>query len=200
MCAVLYLMYVHVLCTTLVDVFVLQIFDEKMTYNDKLIALRDWKLQVIDKVCHRILSTFAILYTCSYLHQISSLVSEIDIIQSSLPKPLHKPLPPIPIIKREEVPERRLEYSKDSLLAFKEQLKSKEDAERQAAAAGADGGFFGGFGGEGSESGGEPVEETKDESDEGSVELSRPGSTGSVEEEETLTPLQTVLRKEQQVP
>ncbi len=57
---VLHLMYVHVLCTTLVDVFVLQIFDEKMTYNDKLIALRDWKLQVIDKVCHPITS---ILYT-----------------------------------------------------------------------------------------------------------------------------------------
>ena len=203
-------MYDDVLCMNLVDIFLFQIFDGKMAYNDKLISLRDWKLQVIDKVCHPIYTCIYTLYTyvynafgaliCFYPHQISSLVSEIEAIQSSLHKHLHKPLPPVPVIKREEVPEKRLEYTKDSLLVFKEQLKAKEDAERQAAATGADGGFFGGFGGEGSEdgSGGEAVEEAKDESDECSVELSRPGSTCSVEEE-TLTPLQAVLRKEQQV-
>ncbi len=47
-----YTMYDDVLCMNLVDIFLFQIFDGKMAYNDKLISLRDWKLQVIDKVCH----------------------------------------------------------------------------------------------------------------------------------------------------
>ena len=76
-------------------------------------------------------------------------MSEIDTLQTTLPTALCKPLPQIPVIKPEEVPERKLEYTKESLLAFKEELRAKEEAERQAAATGADGGFFGGFGGDG---------------------------------------------------
>ncbi len=124
----------------------------------------------------------------------------MDSLQTTLPKALHKPLPQVPHIKPEEVPERKLEYTKESLLLFKEELRAKEEAARQAAATGADGGFFGGFGGEGGEGSeaGEAVEAIKEESEEESLAASQHGSTSSVEQE-TLTPLQTILRKEEQV-
>ncbi len=131
-------------------------------------------------------------------------MSEIDTLQTTLPTALCKPLPQIPVIKPEEVPERKLEYTKESLLAFKEELRAKEEAERQAAATGADGGFFGGFGGDGGDGGegseaGEAVERTNDETEEESVlSSSVHGSVSSVEQE-ALTPLQAILRREEQV-
>ena len=111
----------------------------------------------------------------------------------------------MPTVRPEEVPERKLQYTKESLLKFKEQLKAKEEAERQAAAAGGDGGFFGGFGGGDGDDGdggevGEGVEESTrvEEEDESDGEMSQPGSAGEVEGEK-LTPLQAIMKKEQQV-
>ncbi len=63
----------------------------------------------------------------------------------------HKPLPPVPIIRPEEVPERKLEYTKESLLKFKDEMASRERDAKIAADGGADGGFFGGFGGGGND-------------------------------------------------
>ena len=155
------------------------------------------------------------MYTWFHVHrisltnsspQISSLVSRLEDIQSELPKSLHKPLPLVPRVRPEEVPERKLQYTKESLLQFKEQLKAKEEAERQAAAAGGDGGFFGGFGGgDGSEGGDggearEGVEEGRrvEEEEESDSEMSQPGSAGE-REGEKLTPMQAILKKEQLV-
>lgn len=158
--------------------------------------------------------------------QISTLVSQLEALQSQLPHHLHKPLPPVPKVRPEEVPERKMEYTKESLLLFKAQIKAKEEAERQAAATGADGGFFGGFGGEGGEGGedGGDEEGNKEETDSAEVKneevkkdvneggqvdereegdesevISRPGSAGEKTEEVKLTPLQAIQQKEQQV-
>ena len=54
----------------------------------------------------------------------------------------------MPEIRPEEVPERRYQYTKESLLKFKEEKAAKDEAERLAAT-GAGDGFFGGFGGGG---------------------------------------------------
>lgn len=159
-----------------------------------------------------------------YNIQISALVSQLEGLQSQLPSHLHKPLPPVPTVRPEEVPARKMEYTKESLLLFKAQIKAKEEAERQAAAHGADGGFFGGFGGEGGEGGeddgGEEGEknETDDsdvkkeevkkdvkeggderEEEEESEGTSRPGSAVEKTEDIKLTPLQAIQQKEQQV-
>lgn len=70
-----------------------------------------------------------------------------------------KPLPPIPTVRPEEVPERSQEYTRESLLKFKEEKAVREEAERQDAAGMGDGGFFGGFGGGGEEEGEEGEKE-----------------------------------------
>eukprot|EP00731_Ephydatia_muelleri_P023978 Em0016g249a len=65
---------------------------------------------------------------------------------------MHKPLPTIPVIKPEEVPERELQPSKETLHKFKEEMLSREAADKQKAAGVGDG--FGGFGGFGDGGGG----------------------------------------------
>ena len=107
--------------------------------------------------------------------QISELVKSLEELQTKLPPSLHKPIPPVPVIKPEEVPERRYHYTKETLLKFKEEKKAKEEAERQAAI-GAGDGFFGGFGGGGEgegEGGGENGEQDKKEEEKEEVEQDR---------------------------
>ena len=76
-------------------------------------------------------------------------MERITELQSKLNPAHHKPLPPIPTIRPEEVPERRDHYTRESLLRFKDDQAAREEAERQDAAGMGDGGFFGGFGGGG---------------------------------------------------
>eukprot|EP00731_Ephydatia_muelleri_P035796 Em0162g2a len=52
---------------------------------------------------------------------------------------MHKPLPTIPVIKPEEVPERELQPSKETLHKFKEEMLSREAADKQKAAGVGDG-------------------------------------------------------------
>ena len=108
-----------------------------------------------------------IWYVCNCtFFQISELVKRLEELQVKLPPSLHKPIPPVPVIRPEEVPERKYHYTKESLLKFKEEKKAKEEAERLAAT-GAGDGFFGGFGGGGGEGeggeGGENGEQDKKE-------------------------------------
>lgn len=89
-------------------------------------------------------------------------MDQIASLQSDMNPAHHKPLPPVPTMHPEEVPERRQEYSRESLLRFKEEKAAREEAERQAAAGLGEGGFFGGFGGGGGgggEGGGEGGED-----------------------------------------
>ena len=84
--------------------------------------------------------------------QIAELVKRLEELQAKLPLSLHKPIPPVPVIRPDEVPERSYQYTNETLLKFKEEMKAKEEAERLAAM-GAGDGFFGGFGGGGDEGG-----------------------------------------------
>ena len=84
-------------------------------------------------------------------------MARIDTLQSSMNHDRHKPVPKVPTIRPEEVPERNMEYTSESLLRFKEEQLAREEAEKQAAAN--IGGFFGGF------EGGEEVAEVVVEED-----------------------------------
>ena len=75
-------------------------------------------------------------------------MKRLEELHTKLPPSLHKPIPPVPVIRPDEVPERRFEYTTETLLKFKEEKKARDEAERLAAT-GAGDGFFGGFGGGG---------------------------------------------------
>ena len=94
-------------------------------------------------------------------------MNRIAALQSTMSSTHHKPLPPVPVMRPEEVPEKEREYSKESLLKFKEERAAREEAERLAAAGGGEGGFFGGFGGGGGD--GEETMEDGGETDTGTV-------------------------------
>jgi WD40 repeat protein len=108
------------------------IFEVKKSFNQKLLALRDRKIKLVDKI--------------------REWIKELNEIQHRLPEFLHKPIPAVPELKHEEIPEKELEYTKETLLKFKKDFKAREKAQRQAANEGGEGfGGFGGFGGEGNE-------------------------------------------------
>lgn len=113
----------------------------------------------------------------AFLLQIEELVDKIATLQSTMNPTHHKPLPPIPTIRPEEVPERQQEYTKESLLKFKEEKGAREEAERLEAAGGGEGGFFGGFGGGGGDEEGDGDGEDIGKGEEGeetkSVEASK---------------------------
>ena len=96
------------------------------------------------------------------------MVDKIANLQSDMNPSHRKPLPPIPAMQPEEVPEKQREYTKDSLLKFKEDKAAMDEAERLAAAGLGEGGFFGGFGGGGDEGEGD---EGKDKGEEGTEKL-----------------------------
>lgn len=102
--------------------------------------------------------------------QIKEHVGEIVTLQSDMSPAHRKPLPSIPSMRPEEVPERQREYTKESLLKFKEEKSAMDEAERLAAAGLGEGGFFGGFGGGGDE--GEEGDQESDKVEETSTEKS----------------------------
>ncbi len=61
------------------------------------------------------------------------------------------------------MPEKQREYTKESLLKFKDEKVAMDEAERLAAAGLGEGGFFGGFGGGGDEGEGDGEKETEEE-------------------------------------
>ncbi|XP_058517882.1 cilia- and flagella-associated protein 44 isoform X3 [Ochotona princeps] len=81
---------------------------KKMHMNRCILSLRDLKIAVID--------------------EIQCLVQELKNIQLSLDKSKHIPIPQIPQIYPEEVPERRFHYDEETLLSFKrERAKSLDE-------------------------------------------------------------------------
>ena len=86
-------------------------------------------------------------------------MKRLEELHTKLPPSLHKPIPPVPVIRPDEVPERRFQYTTETLLKFKEEKKARDEAERLAAT-GAGDGFFGGFGGGGE--GGSGDQESKE--------------------------------------
>ncbi|XP_036208237.1 cilia- and flagella-associated protein 44 [Myotis myotis] len=99
---------------------------KKMYLNKSILSLRDLKVAVIE--------------------EIQCLVQEMKNIQSTLHASKHIPIPKIPQIHPEEVPEKRFQYDEEILLAFKQQLMKNEDTTaslvEQAGPVGSGGGFL----------------------------------------------------------
>lgn len=74
--------------------------------NKCILSLRDLKLAVIE--------------------EIQCLVQELKNIQLSIPSSKHAPIPQVPQIYPEEVPERRFQYDEETLLRFKRQQKKRQ--------------------------------------------------------------------------
>ncbi|NWW19804.1 CFA44 protein, partial [Falcunculus frontatus] len=77
----------------------------KMDMNKEIVSLRDLKVSIID--------------------EIKGLVKELKSIQASLDLSEHLPIPPIPQLHPDEVPEKVIEYNSDVLLKFKEEQEAK---------------------------------------------------------------------------
>ncbi|KAF6034679.1 hypothetical protein EB796_007012 [Bugula neritina] len=101
------------------------IHEVKYGFNKRVLSLRDRKMGIIE--------------------QITQYVAELNDIKAQLGEEKCKAIPPVPIMHPEELPERKMEYTKESLLEFKTEM------ERQAilAKTGGNQGAFGGFGGGG---------------------------------------------------
>ncbi|GFR82702.1 cilia- and flagella-associated protein 44-like [Elysia marginata] len=113
------------------------IHEYKYKFNVRLLALRDKKIQVID--------------------QIRDIVKKLHEIQTRLQDEKHLPIPPVPELHADEMPERILEYTRETLKQFKIQydIKQKQAKSGGGGSAGGDGGGFG-FGFGGGDSGGAP--------------------------------------------
>lgn len=86
---------------------VVQIFECKSELNKRLLHLRDWKLEIIDRVSSYItVPRLCAILVLLWYTQISSLVGQIEALQAQLPPSLHKPVPTRPHPRTEEVPER----------------------------------------------------------------------------------------------
>ncbi|XP_034514468.1 cilia- and flagella-associated protein 44 isoform X4 [Ailuropoda melanoleuca] len=99
---------------------------KKKNMNKCILSLRDLKVAVIE--------------------EIQCLVQELKDIQSTLHVSKHIPIPQVPQIHPEEVPEKRFQYDEETLLNFKRQQMKIQDATssqlEQGGSAGSGGGFF----------------------------------------------------------
>lgn len=84
-----------------------QVHGKKRYMNKCIQSLRDLKLAVIE--------------------EIQCLVQELKNIQSSIPASKHIPIPQVPQIRPEEVPERRFQYDEETLLRFKRKQQKRQD-------------------------------------------------------------------------
>ncbi|XP_062616211.1 cilia- and flagella-associated protein 44-like [Saccostrea cucullata] len=96
------------------------IHEHKYNFNLRLLKIRDKKLSVIE--------------------EIRELVAQLGEVQTNLDKSKHKPIPPVPKMYPDEMPEKKLEYTRDTLLAFKKEMEVRAKEAKG-------GGGFGGFGG-----------------------------------------------------
>ncbi|XP_064651335.1 cilia- and flagella-associated protein 44-like isoform X2 [Lineus longissimus] len=81
------------------------IHQHKYDFNQKFLALRDKKIQIIE--------------------EIKEIVIKLTKVQKKLSAEFTKPLPHIPEMHKDEVPERKLEYTKEMLLRFKKEMEEK---------------------------------------------------------------------------
>ncbi|NXI22765.1 CFA44 protein, partial [Sterrhoptilus dennistouni] len=83
------------------------IHEAKVNMNKEIVSLRDLKVSTID--------------------EIKSLVKEVKSIQASLDVSEHLPIPMIPQLHPDEVPEKIVEYNSDVLLKFKEEQEAEAE-------------------------------------------------------------------------
>ncbi|NWX51360.1 CFA44 protein, partial [Steatornis caripensis] len=87
------------------------IHKRKANMNKEIMSLRDLKVSIID--------------------EIKCLVQELKSIQAALDLSERLPLPPIPQLHPDEVPEKKFEYDSDILLKFKEEQVAKAKLQEQ---------------------------------------------------------------------
>ncbi|NXQ84516.1 CFA44 protein, partial [Nyctibius grandis] len=87
------------------------IHKKKVNMNKEIMSLRDLKVSIID--------------------EIKCLVQELKSIQAALDLSEHLPLPPIPQLHPDEVPEKKFEYDSNILLKFKEEQEAKAKLQEQ---------------------------------------------------------------------
>ncbi|NWQ80775.1 CFA44 protein, partial [Columbina picui] len=87
------------------------IHKKKVNMNKEIMSLRDLKVSVIE--------------------EIKCLVQELKSIQAALDLPERLPLPLIPQLHPDEVPEKRFEYDSDVLLRFKEEQEAKAKLQKE---------------------------------------------------------------------
>uniref|UniRef100_A0A8C9DMX2 Cilia- and flagella-associated protein 44 n=1 Tax=Prolemur simus TaxID=1328070 RepID=A0A8C9DMX2_PROSS len=98
---------------------------KKRHMNKCILSLRDLKVAVIE--------------------EIQCLVQELKSIQSTLHRSKHIPIPQIPQIHPDEVPEKRFQYNEETLLNFKQEQMKKEDEKPPQVEQSGSGGSGGGF-------------------------------------------------------
>lgn len=100
-----------------------------MSMNKWIISLRDLKVAIIE--------------------EIQCLVQEVKTIQSSLNSSQHLPIPPVPQLQPNEVPEKKFQYDNEMLLKFKqdEDARAKQKEAAIPDATSTDSAALGGFGG-----------------------------------------------------
>ncbi|XP_009981330.1 PREDICTED: WD repeat-containing protein 52, partial [Tauraco erythrolophus] len=101
------------------------IHKRKVNMNKEIMSLRDLKVSIID--------------------EIKCLVQELKSIQAALDLSEHLPLPLIPHLHPDEVPEKKFEYDTDILLKFKEEQKAKAKLQEQLEASPSSHAFRHGF-------------------------------------------------------
>ncbi|NXI63059.1 CFA44 protein, partial [Anseranas semipalmata] len=87
------------------------IHKKKVNMNKQIMSLRDLKVSIID--------------------EIKCLVQELKSVQAALDLSEHLPLPLIPQLHPDEVPEKKFEYDSDILLKFKQEQEAKAKLQEQ---------------------------------------------------------------------
>ncbi|XP_053372820.1 cilia- and flagella-associated protein 44-like [Mercenaria mercenaria] len=105
------------------------IHENKYEFNQRLLACRDKKIQVIE--------------------EIKDLTAELELVHANLEASLVKPVPPVPVMHPDEMPEKKLEYTRETLIAFKKEMAEKATAAKKGTQESGGFGGFGGFGGGG---------------------------------------------------
>ncbi|CAH1796965.1 unnamed protein product [Owenia fusiformis] len=147
----------------------------KYDFNQRLLKLRDKKLGIID--------------------EIREIVGKLEDMQNNLEEDQRIAVPEVPRMYPEEVPEKRFEYTRDQLLAYK--------AEQTQANNAAQSGFGGGFGGGGAKKPSSPGPYKKQDTnltgvDRGDTTLTQ-GTEDMGEREVKLTPLEIQIKMAQEI-
>ncbi|XP_052060229.1 cilia- and flagella-associated protein 44-like isoform X9 [Mytilus californianus] len=147
------------------------IHEYKYNFNLKLLSLRDKKIQIIE--------------------EIKDVVCNLKEVRQKLDDTNRKTIPPVPEMQLCEMPEKKLEYTRETLIKFKKEYEQQQKASKGSSTGGFGG--FGGFGGETKAVSPTParlVSETKAKTDSASSE---------VLEDVELTPLEIKLKQAEDI-
>ncbi|XP_051783012.1 cilia- and flagella-associated protein 44 isoform X2 [Erpetoichthys calabaricus] len=153
-----------------------QMYDAKSEINSKVLALRDNKIACID--------------------QIRRHVEELKNMQANMEPSKRLPLPKLPSLLPQEVPERKMQYTEETLIAYKETLSKKKGHSTNAETSEHFSGFGGFAGGKAEQTEGVPTPDTA-ETEEGSQSSSL--QTPSEPQESTLTDLEIEILQAEEI-